>query len=68
MRTRNNGNAGRVGMYLDTHTRNRLNKLKADLTLETGKTMSQDDVIVILLNHFAKTAPMRPERVLELVG
>lgn len=56
----------RVGMYLNTHTRNRLNKLKADLTLETGQTMSQDDVIVILLNHFAATAPKLPERVLEL--
>lgn len=66
MRTSNNSNAGRVGMYLDTHTRNRLNKLKADLTLETGKMMSQDDVIVILLNHFAATAPKHPDSVLQL--
>lgn len=56
----------RVGMYLNTHTRNRLNKLKADLTLDTGKMLSQDDVIVILLNHFAATAPKHPESVLQL--
>lgn len=47
----------RVGMYLSPHTRNRLNKLKADLTLETGTVYSQDDVIVLLLDHYAETAP-----------
>ena len=47
----------RVGMFLDPHTRNRLNKLKAEMALATGKTMSQDEVICVLLDHFAETAP-----------
>lgn len=60
-------NADRVGMYLNPHTRNRLNKLKADLTLDTGTTFSQDDVIVMLLDHFAATPPKYPARILEAV-
>lgn len=53
-------NSDRVGMYLNPHTRNRLNKLKADLTLDTGTVFSQDDVIVMLLDHFAATPPQYP--------
>lgn len=45
----------RVGLYLNPHTRNRLNKLKAALTLETGQVHSQDDVVVKLLDHYAAT-------------
>lgn len=56
----------RVGMYLNPHTRNRLNKLKSDLTLETGTMMSQDDVVVLLLNHYEATSPEHPEDILEL--
>lgn len=47
----------RVGMYLKPYTRNRLNKFKADVTLATGKTMSQDDAINCLLDHYAATVP-----------
>ena len=45
----------RVGLYINPHTRNRLNKLKAAMTLETGRVHSQDDVIVKLLDHHAAT-------------
>ncbi len=62
-RTANND---RVGMFLNPHTRNRLNKLKADLSLDRGEVLSQDDVIVLLLNHFAATTPALSERVREL--
>lgn len=47
----------RVGMFLNPHTRNRLNKLKAELTLQTGISYSQNDIIVILLDHYAETSP-----------
>lgn len=48
-------NSDRVGLYLNPHTRNRLNQLKADLTLASGKVHSQDDVIIVLLDHYAAT-------------
>lgn len=58
-------NSDRVGMFLNPHTRNRLNKLKADLTLQTGKVYSQDDVIVMLLDHFTKTSRRTTEQLAE---
>lgn len=56
----------RVGMFINPHTRNRLNKLKAHLTLETGRIHSQDDAIVALLDHYQATAIKRDERTREL--
>lgn len=56
----------RVGLYVTPRTRNLLNKLKADMTLATGKTMSQDDVILILIDRHAAAQPIHPtERVPE---
>lgn len=46
----------RVGIFLNPHTRNRLNKLKSDLALRTGDTYSQDDIVKILLDHYDQTA------------
>lgn len=46
----------RVGLYLNPHTRNRLNKLKADMTLATGTVATQDDVILMLLDYHASSA------------
>ena len=51
----------RVGMYLHPHTRNRLNKLKAELALASGQVLSQDDVIVVLLDHYEATAQPQAE-------
>lgn len=56
----------RVGLYLNPHTRNRLNKLKAELTLDQGTVLSQDDVIVLLLNYFESKTPESLEYVREL--
>jgi hypothetical protein len=58
--------ADRVGLYLKPNTRNRLNKFKSDMALVTGRSMSQDDAINTLLDHFIATSPKQAERVREL--
>ena len=40
----------RVGLYIKTTTRNRLNLYKAQLTIELGQSCSQDDAINWLLD------------------
>lgn len=47
----------RVGLYMYPDTRERLNKLKAEVLIATGRTVSQDEVLTMLLDHFAATAP-----------
>lgn len=53
----------RVGLYILPATRTRLNKLKAEILLKTGRTMSQDEVLTLLFDHFADTAPAQLDRV-----
>ncbi len=65
MRTHKSNASDRVGMYLNPHTRNRLNQLKADLTLQTGRVHSQDDAIIILLDHYAASRLAQAEQVAE---
>lgn len=55
----------RVGVYLKTQTRNRLNKFKADLSYANGEIIPLDKVVNMLLDHYAKTAPKPVARVLE---
>jgi uncharacterized protein YciW len=51
-----------VGVFLKPHTRDRLNKFVADYRLATGRFMSQSTAIDLLLDHYAATQPVEPER------
>ena len=53
----------RVGLYIYPDTRERLNRLKAEILLKTGRVMSQDEVLTLLFDHFADTAPAQLDRV-----
>ncbi len=55
----------RVGMFLDPHTRDRLNKFVADHRLVTGEYISQGKAVEILLDHYRATAPQLSERAAE---
>lgn len=41
----------RVGLYIRPDTRNRLNLLKAELSLRLVESLSQDDTIRLLMEH-----------------
>jgi hypothetical protein len=56
----------RTNIFIMPHTRHRLNRFKADLSLTEGRSISQDDAINILIDHYAKTAPQEFERAREL--
>lgn len=47
----------RVGFYINPDTRDRLNKLKAEVLIATGRTISHDEAMTMLMDHFAATAP-----------
>jgi hypothetical protein len=51
-----------VGLYLYPTTRNKLNKLRADLTYKRGDIVTLDDTVNILLNHFLTTSNEVAER------
>lgn len=57
MHTQKTWHKDRVGIFLDPHTRNRLNKLKSDLSLQTQEFYSQSDVIKMLIDHYEQTTP-----------
>jgi hypothetical protein len=60
------GNAtGRVGVWLYPTTRNRLNKLKADLTFARGKVVTLDEAVNELMDHYLATAPKRDAQIVE---
>lgn len=48
----------RVGMFLKSHTRNRLNVFKAQYNAAAGRVAiaSQDDAVSVLLDHYAETS------------
>lgn len=56
----------RVGVYLHIDTRNRLNKVKAELSHDMGKIVYLDDLVNMLLDHYAATAPIHNGRALEV--
>ena len=42
---------GRVGVYFPQKTRDRLNMAKAVLSMESGRVMSQSDVVELLMDQ-----------------
>lgn len=55
----------RVGMFVDPHTRDRLNKFVADHRLVTGEYISQSKAVEILLDHYRATSPQLSARAAE---
>jgi hypothetical protein len=56
----------RVGVFLQPDTRNRLNKVKADLSHETGRIVYLDDLVNMLLDRY-EAAPKTNGHMLEAV-
>lgn len=47
-----NNTPARVGLYIQSDTRAKLNLVKAELSLECGKVFSQDDAIDFLIDAY----------------
>jgi len=60
---------GRVGVYFPQKTRDRLNMAKAVLSMESGRVMSQSDVVELLMDQAglpaAPAAPAEPTATVE---